>query len=133
MRPLRITLAVIAVFQLGLGVLFLVSPSGAATLFGLEPQAPPWVHWLFAMMAARFLGYAYGMALAFRDPAGNRGWIDSMIVIQVIDWVATLAFLAAGSLTLAQVTTAAFMPVLFVVALVRWHPRRLAAVDATRA
>lgn len=125
MRPLRITLVTIAVFQLALGLLFLLSPAGAATLFGLEPAAPAWARWLFAMMAARFLGYAYGMVLAARDPAGSLGWIDSMIGIQVVDWVATLAYLAAGDLTLAQVTTAAFMPVVFVAALVRWHPRRV--------
>ena len=130
MRPLRVTLVVIAVFQLTLGLLFLVSPGAAGTLFGLEPGAPPWAHWLFAMMAARFLGYAYGMLLAARDPVRSTGWIDSMVAVQVVDWVATLVYLAGGELTLAQVTTAAFMPVLFVAALLRWHPRRLAAVPA---
>ena len=50
-----------------------------------------------------------------------------MIVIQVIDWIATIAYLVAGDVSLRQVTTAAFMPVLFVGALLWFHPRRLPA------
>lgn len=126
MRPLRIALVVIGAFQLVLGVLFLAIPATAAGWFGLTPAAPPWVHWLFAMMAVRFLGYAYGMFAAARRPAQHVGWIDTMIVIQAVDWVATLVFLAQGAVTLQQVSTAAFMPVLFIVALLVWHPRRLA-------
>ncbi len=125
MRPLRLTLVVIAVFQLVLGALFLVVPGGAADLFGLTPAAPPWVQWLFAMMAARFLGYAYGMVVAARDPLRNASWITSMIGIQAIDWTATLLVLSRGVLTLGQVTTAAFVPALFIAALLWWHPRRL--------
>lgn len=126
MRPLRITLVTIGVFQLILGTLFLAAPRLTADLFGLTPDAPAWVHWLFAMMAARFLGYAYGMFVSARDPLRSSSWVTTMIGIQAIDWFATIAFLARGDLTLSQVTTAAFMPVLFVAALLRWHPRRLA-------
>ncbi len=128
MRPLRVTLLVIAGFQLVLGALFLVAPGATADLFGLAPDAPPWARWLFAMMAARFLGYAYGMVVAARDPLRHVSWIDSMIAVQAIDWIATLAVLAAGDLTLQQVSTAAFMPVLFISALLWWHPRRWAPV-----
>lgn len=46
-----------------------------------------------------------------------------MIRIQAIDWLATLVYLAKDDVTLGQVTTAAFVPVLFVIALVRWRPR----------
>ena len=125
MRPLRLTLIVIGVFQLVLGILFLAAPGPTAELFGLTPDAPAWVHWLFAMMAARFLGYAYGMFVAARDPLRNTSWITSMVAVQAIDWIATVSFLARGDLTLHQVTTAAFMPVLFIGALLVWHPRRL--------
>jgi hypothetical protein len=77
------------------------------------------------MMAARFLGFAYGMFVAARAPLENTSWITAMIAVQTIDWIATVSFLARGDLTLQQVTTAAFMPVLFVAGLLLWHPRRL--------
>lgn len=127
MRALRVTLIITGIFQLLLGASFLVAPGMTTDLMGLSPAAPSWANWLFAMMAARFLGYAYGMFHAARAPRERVGWIDTMIVIQAIDWIATLAYLAAGSLTLSQVTTAAFAPVLFIGALLWFHPRRLPA------
>jgi hypothetical protein len=124
MRALRVTLITIGVFQLLLGVLFLAAPRPTAELLGLTPAAPAWANWLFAMMAARFLGYAYGMFGAARDPLRHRAWIDTMIVIQAIDWAATLAYLAADDVQLRQVSTAAFMPGLFIAALLWFRPRR---------
>lgn len=133
MRPLRITLVTVGVFQLVLGASFLVAPSGAAALLGLRPAAPGWANWLFAMMAVRFLGYAYGMLAAARDPLRHTAWIDVMIVIQAADWLATLGHLAAGDVGLRQVSTAAFMPVVFVAALLWFHPRRVrAAAEQTK-
>ncbi|MFN8076091.1 MAG: hypothetical protein U0Q15_11815 [Kineosporiaceae bacterium] len=114
---LRATLYVVAFFQLTLGAIFLLSPAGAADALGLA-AAPAWTSWLFAMMAARFLGYGVGMIAAARDPQRHRLWITTMIGVQTVDWVATLAHVAAGHVTLAQVSTAAFLPVVFVVALV---------------
>jgi hypothetical protein len=129
MRALRVTLITIGFFQLVLGVLFLAAPRATASLLGLTPAAPGWVNWLFAMMAARFLGYAYGMFAAARDPERHTTWIDTMIVIQVIDWTATLVFLAAGEVSLRNVTTASFVPALFIAALLRFRPRRVPAAE----
>jgi hypothetical protein len=126
MRSLRVTLVIVGLFQLVLGALFLSAPGRAASLFGLHPAAPAWANWLLAMMAARFLGYAYGMFAAARAPRVHVGWIDTMIVIQAVDWAATLVYLTSGDLTLRQVSTAAFAPVLFIGALLWFHPRRLA-------
>lgn len=134
MRQLKITLYVIAGFQAVLGAAFLLAPSATADLFTLSPPAAPaWANWLFAMMGARFLGYAYGLVLAARDPAHATSWIDSMIAIQCIDWIATVAALAAGDVTLRQVTTAAVAPLAFVAALAWFHPRRLVARSADAA
>jgi hypothetical protein len=127
MRPLSITLTIIGVFQLALGAAFVIAPAATASLLGLTPSAPGWANWLFAMMGARFLGYAYGMFRAARDPQGAIPWIDSMIAIQAIDWVATVVALSAGDVTLQQVTTAAAAPLLFIAALAYWHPRRARA------
>jgi 4-hydroxybenzoate polyprenyltransferase len=91
----------------------------SVTTVGFE-DAPSWVNWLFAMLGARALGFAYGMFVAARDPRRHVTWIRAMIGIQAIDWIGTLAYLAAGAVTISQVTTAAFLPVIFIVTLGRF-------------
>jgi hypothetical protein len=122
-QTLTFTLRFIAVVQFALGAAFLLAPRPAAQLLGLAP-APAWTDWLFAMMAARFLGFGYGMWLAARAPHAHRAWIRAMIAIQSVDWIATIYYLSAGAVTLAQVTTAAFLPVLFVLVLLLAFPQR---------
>ena len=121
-RLLSFTLRFIAVVQFVLGAGFLVAPKGMASLLGLA-ATPGWVNWMFGMMAARFLGFGYGMALAARNPLANLPWIKAMIAIQMIDWIVTLYYLTAGAVTLAQVTTASFLPVIFVVLLLILYPK----------
>ena len=123
-RRLRVSLYAIAVTQLVFGLVFLIPSPTVADLLGLRPPAPHWATWLLTMMAARFLGYAAGMAIAARAPHRHLAWINTMIVVQVIDWVATLTYLAAGVLSVRQVSTAAILPPLFVAALLWWHPAR---------
>lgn len=130
MRGLRFTLRFIAVVQFFFGVLFTFAPGAAGTLLGLEPTAPAWVEWLFVMMGARFLGYAAGMLVASRDPMAHQSWINTMIAIQVVDWLATVGFLLSGDLPLTHVVSALVLPVLFVAGLTWWHPRRLAPIPA---
>lgn len=127
MRRLSFVLRFVGLVQAGFGVLFVVAPSAVAPALALEPSSPRWVDWLFVMAGARFLGYAVGMFLASGDPARHVAWIDTMIVVQALDWLSTLAFLATGDASLRNVSTAAFLPPLFIVALLRWHPRRVAA------
>ena len=114
------TVQLISVIQLVLGVALIV-PGVVPMALNLEP-APGWVDWLFVMAGARSVGFAYGMFLAARQPERYRSWIQAMIGIQAIDWVGTIAYLVAGTVTIAQVTTAAFLPVAFVVVLVRSVP-----------
>jgi len=117
---LKRTLIVIGIVQLVLGVMFLV-PGLFASAVGLE-EAPGWVNWLFAMFGARALGFAYGMFLAARNPGRHLAWVRAMIGLQSIDWIATIAYLTTGAVTIAQVTTAAFLPVVFIVILSRYSP-----------
>lgn len=117
MKLMQRVLVVIGVVQIVLGIVFL-TPGLFQQAMGLE-SAPEWVNWLFAMFGARALGFGYGMLVAAREPVQNASWIRAMIGIQAIDWVGTIAYLVTGAVTLAQVTTAAFLPVLFIVILGR--------------
>ncbi|MBU6297062.1 MAG: hypothetical protein KGJ79_01370 [Alphaproteobacteria bacterium] len=126
-RLLSATLGLIALIQLILGAAFLAAPERTAQVLGLA-AAPGWTNWLFGMMAARFLGFGYGMAVAARDPQGARSWIKAMIAIQAIDWFVTLKYLNAGAVTLAQVSTASFLPVVFVVVLTLGLPKPVKGV-----
>jgi hypothetical protein len=124
MRPLSVVLRVIGVVQLFFGVLFLLAPERAGIVLGLGGLPPGWVSWLLVMLGARFLGFALGMFLAARDPAGHVGWIDAMVLVQVLDWIGTAVFLARGEIPMPNVASAVLLPVLFVGALLWWHPRR---------
>ena len=111
----------IAIVQFVLGLSFLLAPEFTANAMGLA--ARDWTNWLFGMMAARFLGFGYGMLLAARNPWEGRHWIQAMIGIQAIDWCVTLVYLLRGSVSLMQVSTASFLPVIFVMVLWLTYPR----------
>ena len=132
--PLLITLRCIAVVQAILGFAFLFAPEISIRSLGLAP-APAWTNWLFGMMAARFLGFAYGMWIAAQlsqsDRLASTTWIKAMIGIQAIDWAVTLLYLWRGDVLLSQVTTAAFLPVVFIVILLRWMPTKWLSVHGT--
>ena len=119
---LRITLGVVALFQIALAIVFLVIPGPFAAASGLA-ETPPWAYWMFAMLSARALGYAVGLILAIREPVRHRAWIVIMIGVQAIDWIATLAFIGVGAITVAQASTAAFLPAVFIVLLLATMPR----------
>ena len=125
---LRITLGAVALFQIVFGLLFLLIPGTLAESFGLA-ETPHWAYWIFALFSARALGYAVGMILAIRDPLKYRAWIITMVGVQAIDWIATLVYIGAGAITVAQASTAAFMPVVFIVLLLATLPRTGAAVQ----
>ena len=118
-RPSIFTIAVIsliAIVQLILGVAFVLAPQQTGALLGLAP-APAWTDWMFSQFGARTLGFAYGMALVLRDARRHAAWIRAMIVVQAIDWIGVMLALVEGKVTLAQVATAPFFPVLFIIVL----------------
>lgn len=133
MRPLRITLVVIGVVQIFFGVPFVIAP-GLYSLMLHLPSAPAWTNWFFVMNGARFIGMAYGMFLAARDPVKHKAWINAMIAIQALDWLGTLYSLWTGAITLAQATDAPYLPVIFIIALLIWYPRgpRIQSAPALR-
>ena len=121
-RILTTTAALIAIAQFGLGLGYLLAPAAFNGLLGLT-AAPAWTAWPFAMLGARFLAFGFGMLLVVRDPWANRGWIQAMIAVQALDWIGTMVYVLAGTVTLSQVATASFLPVLFVVGLAAGYPR----------
>ena len=126
-RWLNTTLWLVAIIQFTLGIAFLAAPEQAAQSLGLS-AAPGWANWLFGMMAARFLGFGYGMVMAVRHPEQALPWIKAMIAVQAMDWLVTLKYLYLGAVTLAQVSTASFLPVVFVVLLLIGLRRSVQAV-----
>ncbi len=121
MQLLRNTLYFIGFVQVVLGSIFTLAPSQFASMLDLEVP-PEWVNWLFVMTGARFLGFGIGMFIAAREPNKHMAWIGAMIGIQALDWIGTIYYLVSGTVTLAQVTTAAFLPIIFIVILVRYFP-----------
>ncbi len=113
---IRSTIVIIAVVQIVLGLIFTLSPATFPWLLGLPP-APPWTDWMFAMLGARALGFAYGMLVSLRDVRRCASWLAAMIIVQAIDWIGTVLAVEAGKVTLSQVSTASFLPIIFVAVL----------------
>lgn len=115
-RALPHTLRGIAGVQVVLGLAFALAPERAAQALDLPP-APGWAHWLLGMMAARCLAFGWGFWQVAKRPESGRMWIQLMVFIQAVDWLVTLKYLALGAVTLSQVSTASFLPLLFILAL----------------
>lgn len=123
MQVLVYTLRFIAVVQFILGFAFLFAPVPMSEALGLAKTAG-WANWLFGMMAARFLGFGYGMLVAARDPYTHVSWIKAMVFIQVVDWFCTIYYVMQGEVTWLQVNTASLFPVIFVLLLWATFPRK---------
>ncbi|MWC29168.1 hypothetical protein [Paenibacillus sp. MMS18-CY102] len=121
-NALKGTALFIGIVQIVLGMGYLFAPQAFHASVGLE-NLPDWAGWPMAMSGARFLLFGFGMILVFRNPLGNRSWVQAMIGVQLIDWIATIYYVATGVVTLSQVTTAAYLPILFIVMLLATHPR----------
>jgi len=119
---LQITLVVVGIAQIFFGVAFTFAPAKFSAMLGLSP-APQWAYWMFSMFGARCFAFAYGMLLAMRDPIKNIHWIQAMIAVQIVDWLGTLYYLANGGITLAQVASASYLPLIFIILLVIFYPR----------
>jgi hypothetical protein len=122
-RLLQITLIVIGIAQIFFGAVFIFAPAKFSGMLDL-PETPQWAYWMFGMFSARAFGFAYGMFLAARDPMKHVHWIQAMIGVQLIDWLATMYFVLDGAVTLAQVTSASYLPLIFIAMLVIFYPRQ---------
>ncbi len=123
MRPLRITLVVIGIVQVFFGLPFIVAPHLFSAVLHLS-SAPNWTSWFFVMNGARFLAMGYGMFVAASDPIKHIAWINAMIVVQAFDWLGSIYSIGTGAISLAQATDTPYLPLLFIVALLVWYPRK---------
>ena len=121
---LQISLIVVGIAQIFFGAAFTFAPTKFSALLGLS-VAPQWAYWMFSMFGARSFAFAYGMFLAARHPIRYIHWIQAMIGVQIIDWLGTLYYLANGGITLSQVSSAAILPLIFIVVLVIFYPREV--------
>src|ERR1700733_5327067 len=123
MRVMRAALITIGIIQILVGATLLVRPATLQTLLHLQPAAPAWVNYILAMSAARIIGYGVGMFVAAGAPWRHRDWINTMIAIQAVDFIATAAYLANGVLQLGHVAAGLLLPWLWI-AVLRWAPPR---------
>jgi 4-hydroxybenzoate polyprenyltransferase len=128
---IQIALVVVGITQLFFGAAFTFAPQQFSTMLNL-PEAPAWAYWMFGMFGARAFAFAYGMFLAARDSERHAHWIRAMIGVQAVDWLATMVYVLNGSLTLAQVSTASFLPLIFIGALVAFYPRQASSTEKAR-
>lgn len=119
---LKATAYAAAAAQIALGAAYLLVPAGFDRLLGLG-TAPAWTTWPLQMAGARFLALGFGMLLVARRPLAHRGWIQAMVAVQALDWLSTVTNVARGTVTLAQVGTASFLPLLFIAGLLVGYPR----------
>ena len=134
MRVMRAALITIGIIQILFGATLLVRPATLQTSLHLQPAAPAWVNYILAMSAARIIGYGIGMFVAARAPWRHRVWINTMIAIQAVDFIATAAYLANGVLPLGHVAAGLVLPWLWIAVLGRacwWGTHRTPADIAT--
>lgn len=132
MRTLRVTLVVLGISQIAFGAVFL-KPGLMATMVHLQPPEPDWADWLMATAGARYVGYGIGMFVAARRPRHNVLWIDTMIGIQLVDWLAVLGYISFGVLPLDRVIVAVISPPVYIAGLAwgRWRAHLTAAAPAS--
>jgi hypothetical protein len=118
MRFLRVMLVVLGIIQIVSGTLYLATPSAAvAAMLGVQTAAPPWLCFVLATAGARSVGYGVGMLAAARTPWRHQLWINTMLGIQIVDFLAILMYRADGNLTLRHLGPTAALPLLWVVIL----------------
>ena len=126
---LKFTLYFIGIVQIGLGLSFLLTPKMYPQMVNLT-QAPDWVSWMLSFGSIRMIGFGIGMFIAAQDPIKHKAWIQIMVGLQIMDWVGTVLYIFLGAVTLVQVSTASFLPIIFLVLLAYSYPRSTQGVSA---
>ncbi|OBB81471.1 hypothetical protein A5760_16430 [Mycobacterium colombiense] len=124
MRIERAILATVGIIQIICGTMYLARPTAVGAMLGAASAAPPWVNFVLATAGARFIGYGIGMLAAAKAPPRHQLWITTMLGIQSVDLVATLIYVANGSLPDRHFLFGAALPLLWV-GLLGWVSLRI--------
>lgn len=124
MRIERALVAVIGIIQIICGATYLGYPSAVGAMLGVTSAAPTWVAFVLATAGARFIGYGIGMPAAAKDPTDYRLWITTMLGIQSVDLLASLIYVANGTLPARHFLPGAALPLLWV-GLLGWVSLRI--------
>ena len=119
---LKFTLYFIGIVQIVLGLTFLLTPTMYPKMVNLA-KAPDWVSWILIFTSARMIGFGVAMFIAAQDPIKHKLWIQIMIGLQALDWTGTVFYIVLGAVTLVQVSTASFLPLIFIGLLLYSYPR----------
>lgn len=125
MRLLQIALALIALTQISYGAVLLVDPAILVRVLGTTDPVPVWADYILFTAGARFIGYGIGMLAAAYQPTRHRLWITTMIMIQLVDLIATLVFCADDQLSVHRVGMTILLPAIWVAVLATtlWRSR----------
>jgi len=126
MNKLSWLLRVVGMIQLVLGILYLFVPGTVLSAMGHTLPAAD-IYYPLAMLAARFIAYGVVLIYISNTATQNRLWIDSMILIQVIDLAAGAFYTAVGTVPLALSGFPMFNATWIIALLVVWRPQRVIA------
>lgn len=96
MKKVNVLLFVVGIFQVVLGLLYMLMPSATLHWMGHSAVAGD-IAYPLGMLSSRFLVYGVLLVLASRSPAEHRLLILGMMWIQVIDLAAGLYFTLHGT------------------------------------
>ena len=122
MKKLTWLLRVVGIIQIVLGLSYLFMPDLFLQAMGHSlPQAD--IHYPLAMLAARFIAYGIALLYIAKAPAQYRLWIHIMILIQVIDLAAGVAFTLMNVVPLSLSGFPMFNAVWIIALLWLWRPQ----------
>lgn len=122
MKKLTVLLRVVGILQIALGGAYLLAPGALTAWMKLAP-APHDANYAYGMLASRFIAYGIGMFFIARAPRENLFWINSMILIQLIDLGVGLFYTGQGTLSLSSSAFPMFNAALITLLLFMWRPK----------
>ncbi len=120
-KNLRILVRVVGVIQLVLGLLYLFAPTQFLEAIGHTIPEDDILYPL-GMLAARFLAYGVAFLLIARNPAIHGLWIQSMIIVQLIDLGVGVFYTATDAVALADSAFPMFNATWIAALLYLWRP-----------
>ena len=123
MKKLTTLLQLIGCLQLILGLAYLFVPADLLQLMGhSQPQTD--IYYPLGMLAARFIAYGLALFVVARFPSGQELWINTMILIQLIDLGVGIFYTLIAVIPLSLSAFPMFNATLIILLLVMWHPKK---------